>query len=923
MNKTFPFILLFFIFNCCTYSQNGVANSQNLPKVNKVLETSKKNIAKAETKSEVFNLKQYKIYSNLDDWNSYRLFVERFSNNPLRFAAEDSILSIAKRTSNLEALNYGITKFSTQNKVKALWYYHDIFTNDGEKQTLDLFYSKFNFPLFRAIKAKEYELAKLADELSLESPYSPSDFQKYDTYIKLAAPREKAFVTLQRLISLSIDKKDWKSALLTTKSYASYFGIENKNISDLISILAVKQEKAIQIYSANNLFNTNKGGEYLPILNWDEKLLYYCGRDRDDNIGGEDIFVSEKTNDNWGAGQLVENLSSATTNDAPMSISKDGKTMLIFKSGKLNYANKTNEGWSNPIEFPKQINSGNWQADAMFTNDGKGIIFSSTRKGGFNLYNYRQNYHGDFVYPSDIYISLLNDKNEWGEPINFGNTINTPYCDRMPFLHPDMKTLYFSSDGHGGLGKMDILKSTRLSDTCWNSWSEPVNIGKEINTCESDADFKITNRGNKAFFSYEKKINNENSSLFLLDVSSSMRGRKFENLKKATLLVCRKAIKNNNEVAILTFSGDPKNPITNTFPFSKNLELLTAFVNGLQTFEGTPMYEAYFNACQFMEKNSNENSKNKTITLMTDGNSTSSTKLDDVLSLIKNKKQIYKTQSVAYDVLENSIANFDLMKIAQFSGGKFRSTTNLDDLSSLFEGSVNEVFSANSSNYNKDIYWMNLPQSLRPKKYIKFTGRLLDLTNQPISAVIILEDLLTGKVIGKIKTYPIDGKFNFEIPSGTIYGYHTEKDDYFPISNHLNLLDDNIADQVVDEINVPTIKQIIEKGTFVTLNNMFFNSFESKILPFSIPELKRIAPIISKSGLRIEIAGHTDSIGNDRMNQKLSERRAESVKAFLVKEGCLVDKFITIGYGKYKPVATNNTQIGRARNRRVELRFVK
>ena len=62
--------------------------------------------------------------------------------------------------------------------------------------------------------------------------------------------------------------------------------------------------------------------------------------------------------------------------------------------------------------------------------------------------------------------------------------INTAYCDRMPFLHPDMKTLYFSSDGHGGLGKMDVFKSTRLNDNCWDCWSEPINLGIEINTID-------------------------------------------------------------------------------------------------------------------------------------------------------------------------------------------------------------------------------------------------------------------------------------------------------------------------------------------------------------------------------------------------------------------------------------------------------
>ena len=95
-------------------------------------------------------------------------------------------------------------------------------------------------------------------------------------------------------------------------------------------------------------------------------------------------------------------------------------------------------------------------------------------------------YHGDAGHQSDIYVSLKDDYGNWGKAINLGPTINTIHCDRSAFLHPDMKTLYFASDGHGGLGDLDVFVSKRLADSCWNCWSEPVNLGKEINSSSSD-----------------------------------------------------------------------------------------------------------------------------------------------------------------------------------------------------------------------------------------------------------------------------------------------------------------------------------------------------------------------------------------------------------------------------------------------------
>jgi len=91
---------------------------------------------------------------------------------------------------------------------------HDIVTSDGEKITLDAFYKEFDDPSLQEIKAVDYALADLGDNLSLNSSYSLDQESNYDSYIRQAAPKEKAFVALQRMISLDIDKKTGKQRLL-------------------------------------------------------------------------------------------------------------------------------------------------------------------------------------------------------------------------------------------------------------------------------------------------------------------------------------------------------------------------------------------------------------------------------------------------------------------------------------------------------------------------------------------------------------------------------------------------------------------------------------------------------------------------------------------------------------------------------------
>lgn len=117
---------------------------------------------------------------------------------------------------------------------------------------------------------------------------------------------------------------------------------------------------------------------------------------------------------------------------------------------------------------------------------------------------------------------------------------------------------------------------------------------------------------------------------------------------------------------------------------------------------------------------------------------------------------------------------------------------------------------------------------------------------------------------------------------------------------------------------------MIDNEISVPVNNLFFDFAKSELLPSSIPELKRVALIIKSNKLKVELDGHTDNIGNDKQNQILSEQRALAVKTFLISEGCSSDALTSIGYGKSKPVATNvKTDTGRAKNRRVELKFIK
>ena len=329
----------------------------------------------------------------------------------------------------------------------------------------------------------------------------------YEYLIQLYAPSEDAFIALQRLIKPYLDNREWNNAIKTLQFYKTQFSPMADRIDRIISILQAPEE-GIRMVNLGGNINT-QAPEYGPVISPDGKKLFFTGRDREDGIGGEDIFVSYNINGLWTISKPLAGNINTESNEYINSISADGNILVLFGNyenslgrGDNFYVEKTPKGWSEIKIFPPPINSQYWDADAFLTADGNAILFSSERPGGIGPFHPKGDYyHGMFWGNTDIYV-VLKEGDGWSKAaINLGSEINTQYTERTPFLHPDGKTLYFSSDGYPGLGKSDVFKSIRLSDSSWTEWSEPVNLGKEINTSEEDWGYKVTTDGKRAYFS--------------------------------------------------------------------------------------------------------------------------------------------------------------------------------------------------------------------------------------------------------------------------------------------------------------------------------------------------------------------------------------------------------------------------------------
>jgi len=356
-----------------------------------------------------------------------------------------------------------------------------------------------------------------------------NDPEYYENIVNLYAPSEDAFIALQYFAAPYINKKEWKKAIKIYEKNKIKFPNMYERFDKIIGLLNAPVEN-INMYNMGGNINS-MGREYGPVLSPDMKKMYFTGREREDNIGGEDIFVSYYVTNKWTIATPLTSKINTESNEYINSISADGNILVLFGNyinalgrGDNFYVERTAKGWSDIMQFPEPINSKWWDADAFLTIDGKAMIFSSERPGGIGDYHPKGDYHHGMTWGNtDLYVVLKEEDGSWSKKaINLGPVINTPYTERTPFLHADGKTLYFSSDGNYGLGKSDVFKSVRLYDSSWTQWSEPVNLGKEINTPGEDWAYKISTDGKLAYFSTNNDVGFGEEDIYYVELPQKL-----------------------------------------------------------------------------------------------------------------------------------------------------------------------------------------------------------------------------------------------------------------------------------------------------------------------------------------------------------------------------------------------------------------
>jgi len=481
------------------------------------------------------------------------------------------------------------------------------------------------------------------------------------------------------------------------------------------------------------------------------------------------------------------------------------------------------------------------------------------------------------------------------KPDRLSETVNSVYNELKPLITPDGKTLLFSRQYHpnntGGEKDPEDIWFSQWDEEK-GEWMEAVNMGGPLNTKGPNYISSITPDGNTVIITLGNRYTKNGKMKAGVSVSTRTsegwsKPVPFEIINEInTHSKSNYFLANNREVLLMSVEGDP------TFG-SRDLYVSFLMDDGRWSEPlnlGSDLNTALEEASPFLAPD------DKTLYFSSNGYSG------------YGKHDIYISRRLDDTWTKWSEPENLGPQINSPEGDSFFNIPPTGEYG---------YFSRNFTENNSDIYRFELPKEHQPDAVVTVRGVVYNIkTRRPIQARIFYESLPEGNEIGTIESDPLTGEYQIILPTGKMYGYLAEAEGFVAINANIDLKDTKVYGELgKDLFLVP-----IETGAIVRLNNIFFDFDKYELKEASFPELNRIIELMNKNqDVSISVEGHTDNIGTQQYNITLSKRRAQAVLDFLVKGGIPKDRIQSKGWGKSKPIASNDDEIGgRELNRRVE-----
>jgi outer membrane protein OmpA-like peptidoglycan-associated protein len=597
----------------------------------------------------------------------------------------------------------------------------------------------------------------------------------------------------------------------------------------------------------------SKYTEYNPVVSADESIMAFTalrpntGKTRSGDKFIEEIYISYNHSGTWTEPKVVPVASDYNVGTA--GISPDGQKMIIFMGGvndegSLFQITKDGEDWSKPSILSNNLNSKALESTASITPDGKTIYFASNRLGTLG--------------GLDIWKMELKPDGKWTAPVNLGPEVNSKANEDAPFIHPDQKTLFFTSDGHNSIGGRDIFQSKFVN----SKWTRPENMGYPINTTANDNYFTLIADGTRAYFSSDRKGGQGSQDIYYLDmpanaanISLTMIKGKILNAETGKPMPTKMYVVDNETKKNLEFVYNPDTKTGNyliILPPNKNYDIIIES-------EG------------FLPYTLNVNVPNQNY-------------FYELYQLI-NLKTIKQFDVVVGQEVEVKNAFYDTEQAAKI------------DLRKTHEAKLVQ-------SGNVDVYDMMLDLiASDDKEGIAYLTELIQHTD-PIDAVVFDEKNSNVEVAARTYYYDESDESKFEqkeVDGRTIFSLPTM-----------------VVAEEAKRLKESKKASSFDKSALTLKSKILFDAGKSDLKPQYNAELDNIMSMLTKyPDLGVEISGFASAEGSEEVNRELSNKRAIVVLDYLNHKGIVRRRIVAKGYG-----ATKDQSATKEEGRRVEVKVV-
>lgn len=509
------------------------------------------------------------------------------------------------------------------------------------------------------------------------------------------------------------------------------------------------------------------------------------------------------------------------------------------------------------------------------------------------------------------------------EPL--GSAINSEYNELHPLMSTDGKILYFVRAGHpsntrGKDNSNDIWYSEKAAD---GRWGVAKKMPRQLNRDRYNDIFHISADGSTALIrgEYQKGVlNPDKMGVSLIRKKGSVwQSPEAVNIPGLNRMVRGKflsaCMSNNGKVILLAFS-EKKNGVEDDIYISLmdrngNWTEPKSIGKGINTdFSERSPYLSADNSTLYFASNRKGGEGGYDI-WMTRRRGTGWFSWTQPVNLGPNvnseKDEMYYTMEASGDYAyfaskHNSMGLYDIFRVK------------LEDIG---PGKGPDEAALQATVVENDSTGQAQDAPIAPVRVAVISGKVTDIsTGKPIEAQIIYEDLESGEELGIATSDPRTGDYKIVLPYGKRYAIRPELQNSLGVSRSIDLTVPGEYREITGQ-NLEAAP--IRAGTAVTLYNVFFEFAKATLERESFLELDRMIGLLNKNpNMAIEVQGHTDNVGSDAANMRLSQQRADAVKDYFLSKGVSPDRVKSTGFGESKPVASNETTEGQARNRRVE-----